>query len=98
MGPCFRRDDIEFVVAPRLLRGRRMTGQSIDTARRALTARFKSAAIESAEIDARLLVGAVLGLDLTGMIAAVNRTLTPDESSRLDVFARRRLASEPVAS
>jgi release factor glutamine methyltransferase len=74
-----------------------MTGQTVDAARRALTARFKSAAIDSAELDARLLVGAVLGLDLTGMIAAANRALTRDQSIRLEDLMRRRLAGEPVA-
>ena len=74
-----------------------LVGQSVETARRALTARFKSAGIESAELDARLLVGAVLGLDLTGLITAARRQLTADESTRLEDFARRRLAGEPVA-
>jgi release factor glutamine methyltransferase len=72
-------------------------GQTIETARRVLTARFKADAIESAELDARLLAGAVLGLDLTGMIRAADRRLTADESVRLDQFVRRRLAGEPVA-
>jgi release factor glutamine methyltransferase len=72
-------------------------GQTVETARRMLTARLKSAAIDSAELDARLLVGAALGLDLTGMIAAAHRRLTSDESDRLEAFARRRLAGEPVA-
>ena len=51
----------------------------------------------SAELDARMLVGAALGLDLTGLIAAASRLLTPDESTRLEDFARRRLGGEPVA-
>jgi release factor glutamine methyltransferase len=72
-------------------------GQTIETARRALTARFKSGGIESAELDARILVGAALGLDLTGMIAAAGRRLSSDESIRLEDFARRRLDGEPVA-
>jgi release factor glutamine methyltransferase len=71
--------------------------QTIETARRALTVRFKANAIDSAELDARLLAGAVLGLDLTGMITAANRRLTTDESDCLDQFAQRRLAGEPVA-
>ena len=72
-------------------------GQTVDTARRALTTRFKSGGNESAELDARLLVGAVLGLDLTGLITAAQRQLTSDESARLEDVARRRLAGEPVA-
>ena len=72
-------------------------GQTVEAARRALTARFESNDIDSAELDARILVGAALGLDLTGVIAAASRPLTSDETIRLDDFARRRLAGEPIA-
>jgi release factor glutamine methyltransferase len=72
-------------------------GQTVEAARRALTARLKSGDIESAELDARILVGAVLGLDLTGMIAAASRPLTSDEVLRLENFTGRRLNGEPVA-
>jgi release factor glutamine methyltransferase len=71
--------------------------QTVEAARRALAARLKSAQIDSAELDARMLFGAVLGLDLTGLIAAAARPVTPAQSSRLEEFARRRLAGEPVA-
>jgi release factor glutamine methyltransferase len=71
--------------------------QTVETARRLLTARFKSAAIDSAELDARLLTGHALGLDLTGMISAAQRQLTAEESASLEDFTRRRLAGEPVA-
>jgi release factor glutamine methyltransferase len=72
-------------------------GQTVETARRALAARFRANAIDSAELDARMLVGAALGLDLTGVISAANRVLTSDESIRLEDFAHRRLGGEPVA-
>lgn len=72
-------------------------GQTVEAARRGLTARFKSGAIDSAELDARILVGAALGLDLTGVISAASRPLTSDEAIRLEAFARRRLDGEPVA-
>lgn len=72
-------------------------GQTVETARRALTARLISGDVESAELDARILVGAVLGLDLTGLITSAKRPVTPAEATRLDDFARRRLAGEPVA-
>lgn len=72
-------------------------GQSVEAARRALAAQFKSGGNESAELDARLLVGAVLGLDLTGLITAAHRQLTIGEATRLEDFAHRRLASEPIA-
>jgi len=73
------------------------TAQTLEAARRALAAQLKSAAIESAELDARILMGHALGLDLTGLISAAQRQLSPDESVRLGEFARRRLAGEPVA-
>jgi hypothetical protein len=99
MGPCFRRDDGEVDVA--LRRGRRVSdsfaGQTLETARRALTARFRTNSIDSAELDARMLVGAALGLDLTGIIAAAGRPLTSDEAVRLEEFTDRRLKGEPVA-
>jgi release factor glutamine methyltransferase len=43
------------------------------------------------------LVGAALGLDLTGVIAAAARSVTAAEAARLEDFARRRLRGEPVA-
>jgi release factor glutamine methyltransferase len=100
MGPCVRRDEAELVEMPER-KARHMTasfaGQTIETARRALTARLKAAAIDSADLDARLLTGDVLGLDLTGLIAAASRVLSASESGRLESFAQRRLAGEPVA-
>jgi release factor glutamine methyltransferase len=71
--------------------------QSVEAVRRALVARFKSAQMDCAELDARSLVGAALGLDLTGLIAAAARPLTREESSRIVGFAQRRIAGEPVA-
>jgi release factor glutamine methyltransferase len=73
------------------------SAQTVEMARRALTLQFKSAAIDSAELDARLLTGHALGLDLTGMVTAAQRPLTPNEAARLERFAQRRLAGEPVA-
>jgi release factor glutamine methyltransferase len=72
-------------------------GQTIEAARRALTARFKSAGIDSAELDARLLAGAALGLDLTALIAATMRIVTQDEAQCLETIMQRRLAGEPIA-
>jgi release factor glutamine methyltransferase len=74
-----------------------VSAPTIEASRRALAARLKSAAIESAELDARILTGHALGLDLTGLISAAQRQLTPNESARLEEFACRRLAGEPVA-
>jgi release factor glutamine methyltransferase len=73
------------------------TAQTVDAARRALTAQFRNHAIDSTELDARILVGSVLGLDLTGVIAAGTQILTADEAERLEDLAKRRIAGEPVA-
>jgi release factor glutamine methyltransferase len=73
------------------------TGQTVETVRRALAVRLRESHVESAELDARILIGAVLGLDLTGTIAAAARLLTSDETTRLEDFIRRRIAGEPVA-
>jgi release factor glutamine methyltransferase len=101
MGPRVRGDDAEFVVALSRYATRRMTnsldGQTVEAARRKLAERFRNNTIDSAELDARLLSGDVLGLDLTGLITAANRVLTAGESVRLESFAKRRLAGEPVA-
>jgi release factor glutamine methyltransferase len=72
-------------------------GPTVETARRALAARFRTNAIDSAELDARILVGAALGLDLTGVITAATRPVTAAEAARLEDLACRRLAGEPVA-
>jgi release factor glutamine methyltransferase len=71
--------------------------QTIDAVRRTLAMRLKSVGIDSAELDARLLVGAALHLDLTGLIAAGTRTVTPGEAAALEILMQRRLAGEPVA-
>ena len=72
-------------------------GQTVETARRALAARLRQAGIDPAELDARLLTGAALGLDLTGLIAATKRIVTADEAAYLEKFLQRRVAGEPVA-
>lgn len=74
-----------------------LAGLTIDTARRNLTAHLQVAAIETPELDARLMIGAVTRLDLTGMIANAERRLTAFEAARLKDFANRRIGGEPVA-
>jgi release factor glutamine methyltransferase len=72
-------------------------GQTVDNIRRALAARFNAAALDSAELDARLLVEAALHLDLTGLITSASRAVTDAEAAQLEAFAARRLRREPVA-
>jgi release factor glutamine methyltransferase len=73
------------------------SGQAIETVRRALAKRLLSAGIESAELDARMLVGAALDLDLTGLIAQAARRVTTTEAEQIEDFAHRRIQGEPVA-
>lgn len=72
-------------------------GTTIDNARRAVTARLKAAGIDTPDLDARLLIGRMLGLDLTAMIAQASHLLAPDEAAQLEEIILRRLAYEPVA-
>lgn len=74
-----------------------LEGRSIDSARRELAARFAAHGIETPELDARILTGAALGLDLTALIAEGRRRITVNESLILSSFAKRRLNGEPVA-
>jgi release factor glutamine methyltransferase len=74
-----------------------LVGRTVEGARRALAARFGSSGIEAADLDARELMRAALGLDLTGLIRSARRPLAALEADRLEGYARRRLAGEPVA-
>jgi len=75
----------------------RLAGPTVDSVRREWTARFNAAGIESAALDARILTGAALGLDLTGLIKAARQPVAETEAAMLEAFAHRRLAGEPVA-
>ena len=70
---------------------------SIACARRALARSFGQAGLDTPDLDARILVGHALGLDLAGLVAGAQRALTGAERERIAGFARRRLAREPVA-
>lgn len=75
----------------------RFAGQTVEAARRIMTLHFASSGIETPGLDVRILLGAVLALDLTGLIAAAARVLTAAEAAQLDALVRRRIAGEPVA-
>lgn len=70
---------------------------TVDAARRQLAHMFRSAEFDTPELDARLLVGAATGLDLTGLTIAAQRPLLGDEAERLAAVVQRRLGREPVA-
>jgi release factor glutamine methyltransferase len=73
-------------------------GGSIGSARRALAAAFREAGLDSPDLDARILVGHVLGLDHAELAAAAKRDLNASEARQIAVLGARRLARESVAA
>lgn len=74
-----------------------LNGLSLDQVRREIRTRLEAAGIDTPELDARLLLGDVLQLDLTSLIAAAARRLTADEATALEFAIQRRTNGEPVA-
>lgn len=74
-----------------------LAGLTLDQTRREIRARLEAAGIESPELDARLLLGSALQLDLTGLIAAGARKLDDREAITIESYIQRRIAGEPVA-
>lgn len=75
-----------------------LTGRhDIASARRALAAQFRSAGIDTPELDVRLLIGKALALDHTQLATASARALTSQEIAQITALAHRRLLGEPVA-
>jgi release factor glutamine methyltransferase len=71
--------------------------QTVATVRRALTEQLRQAGIDSADADARLLIGHAIGIDRAAMAAAANRTVTAQERLTLDAMTERRMDREPVS-
>jgi release factor glutamine methyltransferase len=59
--------------------------------------RFLAVGIDSARLDARLLLGAVLNLEAPQLIAHPERALTPTESARFRDLVDRRSRRQPLA-
>ena len=72
------------------------SGITLNSARRLLTRDFEAAGIESAALDARILVGHCAGLSAAQMIAAGTDFLTPEQFDAVTIAAKRRVAGEPV--
>jgi len=73
------------------------SGTTIAQARRALAERFRGEGFDSPDLDARLIVGHVLGLDHRALTMDFARALAPAEIDALAAAMARRLAHEPVA-
>ncbi|MEJ2623196.1 MAG: peptide chain release factor N(5)-glutamine methyltransferase [Pseudolabrys sp.] len=70
---------------------------TIASARRALQDLLAHAGIDSADIDARLLIEHALGIDRTTVMTQGARALSADEVAAIDTLVARRLKHEPVA-
>jgi release factor glutamine methyltransferase len=71
--------------------------RTVDAARRALTETFRTAGLDSPQLDARLLIAHALGCDHTALLADGRRLLDSAEETAIAALAERRLAHEPVA-
>jgi release factor glutamine methyltransferase len=72
-------------------------GATIAAVRRAVARRFREAGLDTPDLDARLIVGHVLGLDHEGLMRESERPLGRRTLAAIDALAARRLAGEPVA-
>lgn len=70
---------------------------TIARARRLIAETFRDGGIESADLDARILIGHALGLDHAGLASAAARVLSAQEIATINALAERRLRREPVA-
>lgn len=64
---------------------------------RALTTRFAEAGIDTARLDARLLVAEVLGVSPDRVVLAHDMPLSPEQVARLEELAGRRTRREPMS-
>jgi len=75
----------------------RSASQTRAQAQIALTRAFAAAGIETAPLDARILLCAALAIDHAALIRDPNFLLGAEAAAKLTGFAQRRLAREPVA-
>ncbi|MCB2107804.1 MAG: peptide chain release factor N(5)-glutamine methyltransferase, partial [Rhodobacteraceae bacterium] len=62
-----------------------------------LAARFQDAGIESARLDARVLVGHIVGYDANRLLNIPDQVLSDADNTRLEQLSIRRIAREPVS-
>jgi release factor glutamine methyltransferase len=70
---------------------------TVDESRRMWAKKFRACGIESAELDARILIGHALDLDHAALAASGARILSAAQDRAIAALADRRLAREPVA-
>jgi release factor glutamine methyltransferase len=74
-----------------------VAGVSVLASRRIIAHAFRQQNLDTADLDARILLGHALGADHAALAAAPERILTFEEASRVVTMTERRLAREPVA-
>jgi len=70
---------------------------SLDEAFHDAIKRFQTAGIDSARLDARVLLGFVLGGGAERVLAESGRDMTPTEARHLETSVQRRLTHEPIS-
>jgi release factor glutamine methyltransferase len=71
--------------------------EAIGLAWRKVRDRFRSAGIDTAELDARLLAQSALKVDAMGLVRREREPMPADAVARLDVLMQRRLVGEPIS-
>lgn len=82
---------------PSPLAGEGRRGGDAGTYARALTARFTAIGIDSARLDARLLVAEAAGINPDRVALAPDTPLSPEQAARLEQLAARREKREPIS-
>ena len=70
--------------------------RTVSSAKRDLTAQFRKAGLEAADLDARILVMAATGLSHTDMILRADEIPLAETQTLIAQYANRRLAGEPI--
>lgn len=70
---------------------------TVSTLRRAVRDAFAAAGVDSPDLDARLLIAAVLGCDPAALMARGDDPVGEDAAGRVQVLVAQRLAGKPVA-
>lgn len=70
---------------------------SVETARRAIVAAFREAQIETADLDARLLLQAAMGCDATALARAPEAPISEAQAEILNDYIAQRLRHKPVS-
>ncbi len=82
---------------PGLPRSQQLSERTVGQAQKHLAARFAAAGLDTPALDARLLVTGALGLDAAEGIRNPDRGFDDAGAARIQAFATRRLAREPVS-